>query len=458
MCGPGIRKQRFGACWSQSVLKLPKYGRWAVRFGNSSTAESRKFKSDLGRWQDCRCFSYLYSFFLLRIVGRKHSYHFRSTFGQSSQLWVSRAHERTVLLWSRIGPYHKARAGAVPNSAVIQTASTDHYEWTFKAGADVVTLIQGEDYASIDVARIRRAVQRALVELNPSTVAINGWSMPEARAALRWCKKSGATAILMSETQAADKRRLRWKEWAKGFLVRRFDVALVGGPSHADYLVSLGFSRDRIFFGYDAVDNDYFASRSNEVRLRCDQVRKDRALPEDYFFACTRFLPRKNVDGLLMAYLKYRNLSDSPWDLVIAGSGETEAQLRRQAASMNGVHWPGFLQYEELPDFFALAKAFVHVAHSEAWGLVVNEAAASGLPIVCSSVCGAAQTLVKDGENGYHVDSHNVQQIAQAMLRMEQLASEDRQTMGRRSVEIVSNWGPRRFATGLQQAIKYASA
>ena len=45
-------------------------------------------------------------------------------------------------------------------------------------------------------------------------------------------------------------------------------------------------------------------------------------------------------------------------------------------------------------DIFALLSAH------EPWGVVVNEAAASGLPLVLSDRVGAAADLLRDGENG----------------------------------------------------------
>lgn len=51
----------------------------------------------------------------------------------------------------------------------------------------------------------------------------------DGRLCLNWCQKNGAKAIVMSETREADGRRVWWKEWIKGWLIRHFDGALVGG-------------------------------------------------------------------------------------------------------------------------------------------------------------------------------------------------------------------------------------
>src|SRR5438034_9827058 len=80
------------------------------------------------------------------------------------------------------------------------------------------------------------------------------------------------------------------------------------------------------------------------------------------------------------------------------------------------VHLPGFKQYEELPIFYGLADAFIHASISEPWGLVVNEAMASGLPVLVSIACGCEGDLVKEKVNGFSFNPVRFGKIAQLML------------------------------------------
>ena len=108
---------------------------------------------------------------------------------------------------------------------------------------------------------------------------------------------------------------------------------------------------------------------------------------------------------------------------------------------------PGFKQYGELPLYYANAGAFVHASTTEQWGLVVNEAMASGLPVLVSERCGCAPDLVETGRNGYTFDPHDVDALARLMLDMASDAC-DRAAMGRASREIVARWSPATFAEG----------
>jgi glycosyltransferase involved in cell wall biosynthesis len=118
------------------------------------------------------------------------------------------------------------------------------------------------------------------------------------------------------------------------------------------------------------------------------------------------------------------------------------------------VHLPGFKQYEELPVYYALAKAFVHPSTTEQWGLVVNEATASGLPVFVSNRCGCVPELVQD--NGFIFEPTDEHQLASRLLQMASLSDDERRRLGDASYRIAANFAPERFGQGLEQAAQLA--
>lgn len=365
---------------------------------------------------------------------------------------------KTAIIWQRFGPYHLARlegaALSMQDVCGIEVAGQDHYAWdsiTSSPNVDRRTLFPDRNYDSLSKGAIRQAVGYELDRIQPDLVAINGWSVPEALSALDWCRKHGKRTILMSETFLPSSSRL--KEWIKRQRVVKFDTALVGGHWHASYLVQLGFPRDKIFIGYDAVDNQHFLRGAEAALKESDHWRRKLELPERYFFANTRFLPRKNIDGLLRAFAALGSRVQD-WHLVISGSGEM-AQVWKKLGDKLGigsrVYWPGFVQYEELPIYYGLASCFVHPAHSEAWGLVINEACAAGLPIIAGDRVGSTCELVRSGKNGWLVDSKNEEVLAGALEKMISAPSRLRQSMGNSSREIIADFGPHRFGKALAE-------
>ena len=86
---------------------------------------------------------------------------------------------------------------------------------------------------------------------------------------------------------------------------------------------------------------------------------------------------------------------------------------------------------------------------------MVNEAMASGLPVLVSERCGCAPDLVEDGRNGHTFDPRDAGELAGMMA---ELASEgyDRAAAGKASQEIIAGWSPQTFAEGLRLAASAA--
>lgn len=381
--------------------------------------------------------------------------------------------KRVAILFSNLGPYHVARldaAGArlagdgMAVAGLEVAASQREYPWTAVAGQrrfERITLCPGAPYESWSRAQVHAAVHRALDACAPQAVALPGWSLPEARAGLSWCRAHGVGAILMSESSRHDEPRVAWREWVKRQVVSAFDAAVVGGRTHAQYAAALGLDPARIWLGYDAVDNAHFEAGARDARARQEEVRLRLHLPARYFLASARFIAKKNLARLLDAFASYRWQTSSPaWDLVLCGDGDQRAALESQAATL-GMHehvrFPGFVSYDDLPAYYGLASAFVHASTTEQWGLVVNEAMAAGLPVLVSDRCGCAPELVQVGRNGFTFDPADTAELAARMTALAGPAC-DRDAMGQASAAIVNDWSPVRFGDALAQAVACVTA
>ena len=380
---------------------------------------------------------------------------------------TSKLHVAVII--ARLGPYHVARMAAVgallgPQAvlALEVAAESREYAWerVSSEGFRRRTIITDADYQDVSSRKLRTLTEAALEAEQPEVVALSGWGFAEARAALAWCRRRGRVALVMSESQERDADRRWQRELVKRALLREVDSALVGGERHADYLVRLGFSRERIALGYDAVDNAYFQRGADAARTDAAALRRRYALPEQYLLTSARFIPKKNLLRLLEAYAMYRRqIGTGVWDLVVLGDGPSRGRLEQRRAELGlegSVHLPGFKQYPDLPAYYGLARGFILPSTSEQWGLVVNEAMASGLPVLVSHACGSAE-LVRDGELGYRFDPDSVADIARAMVELTR--DGDRGVaMGAAAREAVERVSPAQFAKGLAQAISMGEA
>ncbi|MEM6910436.1 MAG: glycosyltransferase family 4 protein [Verrucomicrobiota bacterium] len=286
----------------------------------------------------------------------------------------------------------------------------------------------------------------------------------------------GVKSIMMNESHAGTERATGWKRWVKRRMIGRFDAALVGGAPQKRHFANLGIPEECIFTGYDAVDNELFASEAEKARGNAQGVRAKLCLPERYFLSLGRMVEKKNLGVLVESYAQFCAESEEEVALVMVGSGDEEAGLRAQAARLGmkvhdasdlsdidrqalgqgDVVFYGFRQIDENPLFFALAEAFVLPSLWEEWGLVVNEAMACGVPLLVSRTVGCAEDLVEDNGNGFTFAPSSASELSQ---RLSELAAggELRQRFGRCSEKIIATWGCENFARNALRALDAAT-
>lgn len=363
-------------------------------------------------------------------------------------------------------PYHHARfeafAAAFDGRAyLIQVTDKDDFgvlQFHPKCMSyELVTLAPGESRSAVSQVRLRLRLDACLSEVKPDCVCVSGWGMVIGQALQFWALKQSVPMVLFSESTAYDMERVRWKEWIKSRLVRVASSALVGGAPHRNYIRQLGMGADAILLGHNVVDSAHFAEKIDE---------RPASLPVDlehtpFFIACTRFGIKKNISGLVRAVACYDRMCGEKgldsYRLVVAGDGDLRSEIEQTIVSEKmeeKVLLLGAVDYKSLPWLYQHAQAFVHASTTEQWGLVVNEAMATGAPVLVSCRCGCAPDLVHEGVNGFQFNPYSEEDIALTLFKFHMLPDETKTAFGRKSREIIADWGPERFARGLAQAVE----
>ena len=107
----------------------------------------------------------------------------------------------------------------------------------------------------------------------------------------------------------------------------------------------------------------------------------------------------------------------------------------------------GFVQPTDLPKVFAAADCFILPSRWENWGVVIHEAAAASLPIICTTACGASVHMVWDGYNGWLVEKDKPSMIAAAMLSIGALSPEEYRRMAEASRSLAKQLTPKRWVS-----------
>lgn len=145
----------------------------------------------------------------------------------------------------------------------------------------------------------------------------------------------------------------------------------------------------------------------------------DQALKPFFFFA-GKVKSRKNVHGIVSAFIQFKQRIPSTAKLVIAGDYAGEYYKKIQAeidanSLTNEVFFVGYASGARLYSFYKNALALVFPSFNEGFGMPPVEAMSLGLPVITSNLSSMAEVV---GEAGLLVDPHDVDDISHAMERM----------------------------------------
>lgn len=211
-------------------------------------------------------------------------------------------------------------------------------------------------------------------------------------------------------------RRRPWKEAAKRLLFPRLDGLLVIGEDARAYALGYGARPHTLDLVPHGIDADHFA-RAAEAARPTRQALRDRLGVGGCVFAYVgRFWSGKGLLYLLDAFEEVSR-SRSDVSLLLVGDGEQESELRAEVAArrLQGVVFTGFRQQDALPELLAAADVFVFPTLGDPYGLVVDEALASGLPVVSTSAAGEISARIQEGVNGFVVPPASSGALAERM-------------------------------------------
>lgn len=133
-----------------------------------------------------------------------------------------------------------------------------------------------------------------------------------------------------------------------------------------------------------------------------------------------RLVPSKRVDVVIQAthLLVERGVGAR---LTVVGDGPLREDLIKQAESLglkDRVRFPGWIgDREHLRDYYAPATFFLFPTETEGVSLAVQEAMASGTPVISTGV-GGLKDFLRDGEDAVVVHGPDPEAFAEAVLRL----------------------------------------
>lgn len=267
---------------------------------------------------------------------------------------------------------------------------------------------------------INKGITKMLRRYNPDVVITSGYDSLAYWQAFLYCKIFKKKFILWDSTTLLSVGSIKGiRGRLKKIIIKGADKYIAYGTKAKEYLEYFGSESNKIYISTNTVDMEYFQSKVVEYRNKDSFINERNKYPKYLLLFVGQLVRRKGIIQILKAL---NNLLDSEIGLMIAGSGPEENNLKKICKEKNikNVFFEGFQQQETLASYYALADIFILPSFEEVWGLVVNEALASGLYVLSSKYAGVSYDLIKVGWNGEIFDPNNVEEIVNSIKRVKE--------------------------------------
>lgn len=218
--------------------------------------------------------------------------------------------------------------------------------------------------------------------------------------------------------------------------------------SSVSYYLSSSIQTDKYLIHYGANLKSIY--RHNFTSLFAKDIKKQINTPDEklrlkqilnieeqkVIISVGQFIHRKGFDILIKSM---RFIPKNYGVYIIGGTPTKEFIDMKKKYNLENLYFIEFKQSEELRKYYDLADLFVLPTREDIWGLVVNEAMASGLPIITTDRCIAGLELVDDGVNGYIIPVEDYNSLAQYIKKI--LSNDELQIkMSNESLKKISSY------------------
>lgn len=243
-----------------------------------------------------------------------------------------------------------------------------------------------------------------LIKHAPDVIIITGYDSFQYWEALLYAKLFNKKTVMWNgSTLLSSRLNNKIINRIKKYFICLFDSYYTYGTQATKYLEFFGANSAKIITGTNTIDTQWY--RNNII----DNAKNTEVIKLLYV---GQLIERKGLDNTILALAK---ITKTNWQLTIVGSGVDENLLKQLVKSYNledKINFVGFKQPKEVIYFYQVSDVFLMPSYNEVWGLVVNEALASGLFCLSSKYAGVSFDLIEQGVNGYTIDPKNIDDIA----------------------------------------------
>lgn len=270
-----------------------------------------------------------------------------------------------------------------------------------------------------------KQLKQFALDLRPDLIYISGWQDKSYLQLARSLRLVGCPVVVGFDDQWHGRLRQLMGSYLMKFIWKKryFSHAWVAGPMQYEYAKRMGFSNNEIIFNLLSCDVDAFSQSPGS------QECKNGALN---FLFVGRFHANKGISTLLEAYKIYKSQLNGVWGLICAGNGPLRDSLDRAS----GVQVKEFQDIAGLRLLAERSGAFILPSRREPWGVVVQEFALLGMPLILSDQVGSHPLFLINAYNGYLFRNDSPLDLAKKMLEISTMSLDERQKYANRSREM----------------------
>jgi len=211
--------------------------------------------------------------------------------------------------------------------------------------------------------------------------------------------------------------RIYWK-FSYRMAIKKYDRIIATADAERDFFVrNLGAPESK-FRVVNLAGDERFRVMKDQVNLK--RVKEKYNLTNNFILFLGRMHPQKNLEMLIKAYDKAKDLFDIRHKLVIVGgkSGSYFQKIFNLVQDLginNDVRFLGHIPSADVPYIYNLADLFLFPTNYENWGIVLLEAMSCGLPVITSNIADIDEVV--EGST-IRVDPNSVSEIAEAIVKV----------------------------------------
>ncbi len=350
---------------------------------------------------------------------------------------------------------HKVRFFHISSTGYGRTAyssvDTSYHRYPYE-------ILFDEPYEAIPTWKMSLRLMREVWRSKNRLILMPGYHRVEFWAMLVACMLSGKRRAVFCDSTIQDQVDHPMKRRLKRFFFSRCDGVFVYGRRSAEYAIAMGADPTKVICHCQAAALPHSYNAAEATRMRIANAPTAEA---PRFLFAGLVCRAKGIEDLLRAFVEVRRQLPAA-TLVLAGPVVEADQLPELARSLglgDAVQFLGAMDIDQLAQQYSRSTCLVLPSHTEAWGLVVNEALNYGCPAVVSDCCGCIPELIKEGRTGHTFVTRDVDDLARVLLKATSSFADVQATM-RNCVDVVRKYTPARagrsIIKGCQKILKRA--